>query len=157
VIAAGRGKTYSTDDALPILSDMIHATLSILLATSIAACPLLCKLGSACCAAQSGAVQQTCCRGCHSETKDDSQAPRSPSDHSPEKCRQCVCGGALLEKSSLADIQLESHWSLPAPILYATVASAGQSRFELYSTPLRPEDGNNPGRVLRQLYMTFLC
>ena len=136
---------------------MFQSLLTTFVAASIFACPLLCKLGSGCCGEHCAvAAQKSCCRDCPSQTKDEHSAPTTPSDRSPEKCRQCVCGGALLEKSSLADIQLESHWSLPAPILYAAVASAGQSRFELYSMPLRPEDGVNPGRALCQLFMTFL-
>ena len=68
-----------------------------------------------------------------------------------------MCDGALVDKTALEDVQLDHHWSLPAPILHAVVQATGEAQRERFSTPLPPDDGANVGRALCRLYMTFLC
>jgi hypothetical protein len=140
---------------------MINQLLSILLATSIVACPLLCRGGAACCDNKRSHDTHACCNECHksecSHSADRQSVPRNHNSRTPVEYGGCICGGAVVEDSALQHLVLEGYsWiALPAVDQLVAVVSDLQ-QVTISRTPL-PDDSMNPGRALRCLMMSYLC
>ena len=140
---------------------MINQLLSILLATSIVACPLLCRGGAACCDKVRSDSTNACCDECHrseiSHSANHDSVPRDHDSSTPCECDGCICGGAVVEDSALQQLVLEgSSWIL-LPVSNQLLAVASDlNQAAISGTPL-PDDGINPGRALRCLMMSYLC
>jgi hypothetical protein len=139
---------------------MYNQVLSILLATSIIACPVYCRTGESCCAAIADSTHR-CCDGHHNgESSHSPNRDSSPADHGsglPEKYCQCICGGAVVDDTSMQNV----HWDAPNLITLLaaemSVAVAAKPQHEIASLALLSDNGANPGRALRCRMMSFLC
>jgi hypothetical protein len=139
---------------------MMNHILTIVLAASVATCPFVCLGGDDCCADASPAIAQVCCDECHD------QPPAGADEHgsrpvgepgSPRSSCQCVCGGAVMERTGLADLQLDAHdWVaiFPANDVISQVIA---SQPAVVSWRHLPDDGANLGRALRCRMMSLLC
>ena len=140
---------------------MFSQILSILLATSIVACPLLCNAGNVCCSKGSSASGQACCEGCHEADPSSSgnydPAPVGDQSRTPDDYCHCICGGAVIEDNGLQDLKLHlSNWII-VPVAAQFVAEVIRPQQGNVSWTLLPDDGMNPGRALRCRMMSFLC
>ena len=136
---------------------MFKTLLSIALATTIFACPLLCRTSAS--VRVTAASPGGCCSCCHShqEQSPADNAPPSNQDKGSSGCCQCICGGALLDVdgSHVAGVDV-TFWA-PVAIVEPLAAQAIAARLNASGGALQRSDGMNPGRALRCLFMTFLC
>lgn len=136
---------------------MLRRSLSVVLAATIGACPFVCTLSGAI-AMVDGKVSHTCC-DCQAQHSTDKSQP-SDSDRCPPnsgKCCQCICGGAVSELGSVADIGKDVSWWTILPIDSVLVPSASDTAERVFVAQLQPDDGSNVGRSMRCLFMSFLC
>jgi len=134
---------------------MLNHFLSLTLATVIFGCPFYCGLPAAADGADSS------CSGCchHREASPPADSEPAPADdsHSSQGACQCICGGAVID-----------HWGLPvtptdltgfaaAPMTVSLVVCESEARLNALHALLQPDDGMNPGRAMRCLFMTYLC
>ncbi len=134
---------------------MLNRSISILVATALLACPLICGAGSLVVAdAEMQPARCSCCHQSEVPTKSQQQNER-PNDS--EGCCQCVCGGAVFEHVPQQHVELDfGVWTTPATAkLPLTLTLAHQN--DAARALLKPDDGMNPGRRRCCLFMTFLC
>lgn len=139
---------------------MMNQVFSILLATSIVACPLFCKVGRPCCGTDYTDVAQSCCDRCHqadaANSANQSSVPADRNSRAPENCGGCICCGAVIDGASL-QLQMEfSDWV----VVLATeqfIAAVSKTQLEADSWMPLPDDGMNPGRAMRNRMMSLLC
>lgn len=138
------------------LDRMFNRILSILLASTIATCPLLCKWKVA-----RGADAGSCCCCCQAhggqERGSDHRSPSDQPSRSPAKPCQCICGGAVIQPVSLPHFGPEISWPIAIPPLHSAALFADASRCNSFMAPPPPGGSMNPGRALRCLFATFLC
>lgn len=130
---------------------MLNRLVSLLVTVALLACPLLCGAGSPDAPKVDAEPAKCCC--CHS-----AETPTTPDEECPEPdgCCQCICGGAIIEHADVGQVDLcTGVWSLPPPTSLAP--AMGLSKRVLSIADLQPDDGMNPGRTKRCLFMTFLC
>lgn len=128
---------------------MLSRLLSLLLATTVFACPFLCRAGEADAPSEEKVDACSCCH--HEEpTGDDS------GESSDTGC-QCVCAGAVVEHaaSNYFDFNLQDSVMQFVVDVYASSQKSAETISE--RAELEPLDGMNCGRAMRCLYETFLC
>ncbi len=139
----------------------MNQLISILLATSIVACPLLCKGGAACCAKERSNGAPACCDACHKTNSDRSadreSVPSDPNSRTPRECGGCICGGAVVQDSALQQLVLDGCNWIALPAVHQSIAVAVVMPPAAVSWALLPDDGMNPGRAMRCLIMSYLC
>jgi hypothetical protein len=136
---------------------MIRRFLSLLLVASITACPLICRGGLQCCASAPAAAAHGCCESCHKPKASDSKsAPRELPSKTPGGCEGCICGGAVIEDSTLPQVDVGS-LSLPLPESHVVAIAPDHSRSSIGFSVLLPDDGINQGRAMRCLMSSYLC
>ena len=138
---------------------MISRLLSLTLIAAIFDCPMLCGVAPTVCALEVKAV--SCCGGCHWTDKplptDDPSAPTDNRSQDGKSCCQCVCNGAVVEVAALPSFGIDLDWWAPVPATTALVANASQGQLSFLHAAHQPDDGMNPGRAMRCLFVTFLC
>jgi hypothetical protein len=139
---------------------MINQVFSILLATSIVACPLFCKGGRSCCGTDYTDVAQSCCDRCHqveaANSANQNSVPADRNSRAPENCGGCICGGAVVEGVSLP-LQMEfSDW-IVVSVTEQFIAAVSKTQQEAVSWMPFSDDGMNPGRAMRNRMMSLLC
>ena len=131
---------------------MFRQTLSILLATALSGCPLICSARSTGDGVARGGGQ--CCGGCDAPTDEDSgPAPDSNGD-SGEAC-ECLCRGAIVDDAQQVDLDTSCSFPLADVAPRALGACLIQSEYRI--TGPWPDGGINVGRALCCLYSTLLC
>jgi hypothetical protein len=139
---------------------MMRATLSIYLAATIFACPLLCNWGVYSAASQGAeAVRCPCCAHAAEMPSSSHENPSSqdgPSPRSGGSC-QCICGGAVVDEAESNVAELDTSCWLPVAIMLPSVIDFSQSPFDRFCAAPWPDDGVNVGRALCCLYSTLLC
>ncbi|NQU20617.1 MAG: hypothetical protein HQ567_04990 [Candidatus Nealsonbacteria bacterium] len=140
---------------------MLKSAIHLLLATQLAACPVLCGMLSKIHAAREQATParsqacSQCCQAPHDVEPVQRSAPATPTE-CPCKVtgRNCICSGALVESVNF-ELSIVSHPfdCLPAP--------AGAVVSDRTATPTDPLHINClpecDGRTLRALICSFLC
>ena len=131
---------------------MVRQFMHLVVATSIFACPLICRAGGA----MPGSTQQRCCCHRHDPIEQPSRTPVSQND----SC-QCICGGAVVE--AVVQVDLEQ-WraSFGSDLLCAPLAISQPPFGEhgiggIAFSPPSPPGSMNPGRALRYVLMSLLC
>jgi hypothetical protein len=137
---------------------MLTRLLSVLLAAAVLVCPLVCVGADSRCEKEPVTASGCCCKHCHSK---ESSAPGNdtcPGDHRPaEKCCQGVCGGAVIEKRDAQTVTIEFTAFLAPAIVAVSSLEFSEPCTNTAAQVLLPDDGHNPGRVLRCLWQSFLC
>lgn len=140
---------------------MLSRAISVLLATTIVACPCFCKWGGARPSSDRAEVHSCCCCS-HSPPPSHSAGehptvPDPAGKHSGECC-QCICGGAVVEDAPALDIGFDASWAVPPPSVVSNfVQTQGELFRHIAAEPPPDVGGMNPGRVLCCRYMSFLC
>ncbi len=147
---------------------MVSRTVSLVLITTIIACPVWCSNGlcnaDQCCAAKASWHQAcpvdgnvgSCCERSGSDS-DCHRPGKTPHNPPCDSSCQGVCGGAIFEKPCELNNASDS---FPSPLVVTDVAVVPRSA-ELCSDDIGHAvyctSGGNLGRSLRTLYMSFLC
>jgi hypothetical protein len=137
---------------------MVHHLLSILLASGIVACPLLCKGGSCCFNNAHSAAKRGCCSACcKSEDSQPADHKSIPNDrsHAPAHYGGCICAGAVIEDAASQHVALtDCTWMVPPASQHAiSFNTLPNARFSV----LLPDDGRNQGRAMRCMMSSYLC
>jgi hypothetical protein len=135
---------------------MNNHILSIVLATSIATCPFICRAGSDCCADATAPRAHECCHECPSESDEHNSLPVGESGSPGSSC-QCICGGAVIEGTGQLDVQLDAHYWAAIPLSGDVIAQVIESQPAVVSWRHLPDDGANLGRAMRCRMMSLLC
>jgi len=141
------------------MRNLAKQSVSVLLATSVFACPLICYSGHAVARAGGKPVASCCCHSAANAPPAGDHSRGNPSRSQGPKCGcQGICGGAVVENDTAHNLTLDTTWSLPvaviAPLLLARLE---ETRFNRFCATPWPDDGMNRGRALCCLYCTFLC
>jgi hypothetical protein len=134
---------------------MLRGALSILLATTILACPFVCRAGADS-SADGASINSTCCHRHHgSESKGDQSTPSNSENHDGPEC-QCVCSGAVVKYAKPFDARPEVIYpaTLPVVALLGAPSFNGLLAGRFEAPP--PTGSANPGRALCCLYNTYL-
>jgi len=146
---------------------MSHRTIPAILIVALLACPFRCSAG-ACCIAENCLEEQcldedpsqpseqepTCCSHCE-KNHSDSERDEFPSRCPDESSCQGVCGGAVIEKAPVVDLQNGVHFvplTINETVFLAFVAIPWARQSEVRSN----FDGN-VGRFLRTLHESLIC
>ena len=133
--------------------------LSVYLAATILACPLLCQPGQ-CSAADDGADSGRRCCCCHgSGSQSPEEQPTAPERRSSDSggCCQCICGGAVVGDAGAVIAEVDTSWWSPVAILIPVRISPQSAQFDWLRAAPWPDDDMNVGRALRCRYGTLLC
>ncbi len=136
---------------------MINQALSILLALHIVACPFICQGGGEYCAEPEAAAEEHCCHACCAKGSAAEHKPAPPAPSEGECRCKCMCTGAVVEQNSAHELDLDlTCWEfLPAKQCLASGSFAGCPARNCRA--LLPDDGENQGRAMRCLMMSYLC
>ena len=140
---------------------MLPRVLVSLLIVAIQACPF-------CCAASRlegmglGRADSSCCSRCAlRQQKNDSPEHQSeglPGQSEPNPVDsegQCVCGGALIDKTKPFELKVERPLHDVVATVPLVVTLSAQAGFSIHSPAQHVR--TTPGRLLCCLYMSFLC
>jgi hypothetical protein len=135
---------------------MLNRVLSILLVTTILACPFCCKSG--CCSERAQtrgtyACQHDCC---HHEGPSDRAIPPTNSNSNSKNC-QCICFGAVVDHAPAPQTTIDTSFARPLPLLDAMTAAARVSCSAQALISPWPDIGANQGRAFCYLYSILLC
>jgi hypothetical protein len=133
---------------------MLDRFLSLTLTVALFGCPLVCGLAPAV-----GAEEQEAAHGCEcchqlDESVPDEQTP-APTDHGSAFC-QCICNGAVIEHAIILNLGVDLGCWAPVAVI-ASLETTSDAQLSLVQAASQLDDGTNPGRAMRCLYMTYLC
>jgi hypothetical protein len=140
---------------------MVKQVLSILLATSIVACPVLCGRGAACCGTVRASGVHACCEACRDvESNGGGERDSAPSHQdsgAPKQCNGCICGGAVVDDVSAQNLVVTNdHW-IAIPTAFQLLSAASDLRPMPNPKGPLPDDDMNPGRAMRCIMSSYLC
>jgi hypothetical protein len=136
---------------------MLSRLLSLTLVVAVLDCPMLCGPATTVRADDSSAAG---CSGCchHHQAPapaEEDSAPAAPTHDGDAVC-QCICNGAVVDHAAVQPVGVDlDNWAPVAVTPSLVTTSSG--RLSLLQAVHQPDDGMNPGRALRCLYMTYLC
>ena len=136
---------------------MLRGILSILLSTTILACPFVCRVGVDAGANGAASTRPACCH-CHhaTESSDGDSTPSDSERHNCPEC-QCVCGGAVIKHAVLVDARPDVKYPATLPIVAQLDAPSLNGQLVGRSEAPPPTGSANPGRMLCCLYNAYLC
>ena len=136
---------------------MLSRLVPLTLVAAVLHCPIMCGHAPAA-SAQSEQAKSCCC--CHHGERPTSpeQGPK-PSDGSQHNTvvGQCICDGAVVEHVAVLPLGLNLEFWTPVPVTASLVAPASRAVLNSLHAANQPNDGMNPGRAKRCLFMTYLC
>jgi hypothetical protein len=135
---------------------MLNRTLNILVAACIFACPLVCRDGGQCCGIEHAAQKHACCEGCGANPAHNDRDRGDNREHGSDDCYECICGGAVVEITTLHLYLDVCEWITPSAAVEIPV-DISEPQHDFAGTLLLPDDDMNPGRALRCRIMSFLC
>jgi hypothetical protein len=133
---------------------MFRRFLSLTLIVALFQCPLICGLAPAVCAEEQEVTHPCACCHHRNESVPAQQAP-TPTDSGNALC-QCICNGAVVEHAIICDLGIDLSCWLPVTDIAPAVAPS-DAQLSIFQAASQPDDGTNPGRTMRCLYMTYLC
>jgi hypothetical protein len=136
---------------------MLSRLLSLTLVVAVLDCPMLCGPALTVRAQDSAAVScSSCCHHHHQEQAPaEGSAPSAPSQDDAVVC-QCICNGAVVDHAAVQPVGIDlDNWA-PVAVTRSLVATSS-GRLTLLQAVHQPDDGMNPGRAMRCLFMTYLC
>ena len=135
---------------------MVRGALSILLATTILACPFVCRAGGASEADGAASARATCFHCHHAAEPDDGHSsPSSPDRHNGPEC-QCVCSGAVVKHTVPFDARPDVIYPASLPVVAQLVAPLLNGQLAGHFEAPPPTGSANPGRTLCCLYSSYL-
>ena len=143
---------------------MSRIAIRCLLILAIVYCPLQCQVGTCCVAGHlpgdDGGSDADCpCAACCPGPESSAGTQRRPAapcgDHTPDSKCQCICAGAVIQKTD--DQQVE----LSLSIFETAAEAAGPQVVDVFArrgAAMLPHQGRGtPGRIVCILHMSFLC
>lgn len=129
---------------------MFSRLLSLLLATTVFACPFVCRAGEA--VALPG-KKADACSCCHHGSEQDSSVP----DETPISDCQCVCAGAVVDQAATNHYDFDMQESAMLIVVDLHASSQASARAISARAEREPPGGMNCGRAICCLFETFLC
>jgi hypothetical protein len=130
---------------------MLRRLLSVTLVAALFECPLICGLAPAVCADEQVASSCECCH----HPDEPVPAEQTPGDDGNFLC-QCICNGAVVEHAIVFNPGVDLSCWVPITAI-APAGSLSRAQLNIFQAASRPDDGMNPGRAMRCLFMTYLC
>jgi hypothetical protein len=135
---------------------MLRPIVVLLIVLGIVACPLICRVGWLC-GNDRATTTQVCCNRCHSDSAESDTQPNAPGTPAPEGGCQCICGGAVVSDDSQPDLRIGvTDWIILPDAHTNSDQLLDSPEAGVYRVPF-PQGGDNPGRALRCLMLSFLC
>ena len=142
---------------------MVAILLQLLLIVALVLCPFRCQTELWRCAEQSGESDvskpaQCCCSTC-GQSDSHREGSESPAPDSGDPCDgscQCICAGAVFDKSELSGLVNGLHMAICVEREASALPVAMQVRPHTWASP-PAASGLNTGRALCTLHCSFLC
>jgi hypothetical protein len=136
---------------------MLSRATPLTLIAAVLLCPFMC--GPAQVVRADDDSTPSCCGCCHhgeeSSPAEGGSEPSEPSEHGNAFCN-CICNGAVIDHAVFPPMGVDLNcWSLVPAAVPLVAVTYGQ--LSLYQTSCQPDDGMNPGRAMRCLFMTYVC
>jgi hypothetical protein len=138
---------------------MVAVPLQFLLIAGLVLCPFRCQVNHPVCGGDSSTqvAERTCgCGNCPKSVEGSKHSPASDDDRQTDGPCQCICSGAIVDRSALSDM-LQAIDVIPVATELCLTAAVESGSCVGRGEPPPEAAGPSTGRALCILHSLFLC